>query len=278
MTQARLPWSAPSASASTAKDPAGTYDLSRSPNTTATALPSDLTPSTNPSSAAHLDQGHTVDIASTAATPGRSGVASTTASGTSTPNSAGFVSLASLGAVNGKLRKNRAGGVKTGSTLSLSSLRNAVTEETDDAASDERGSALPMDGSEGDGDVSSGSQQVDGETEGEEGQDGGETPVYLQYDPSEGLDREKYAVLPNDWPYNIPYGVRHYCVWSRVSDLLLLSPLQTPSPRLGRFPAFSARTPCPHLSPILTPVYPLVQVEDRSLIQGSNRTPRTRRL
>ena len=41
-------------------------------------------------------------------------------------------------------------------------------------------------------------------------------PVYLTWD-SKGLKAEKFAVLPNDWPYNVPYGVRHYCVWSRVS-------------------------------------------------------------
>lgn len=40
--------------------------------------------------------------------------------------------------------------------------------------------------------------------------------VFLRWDEA-GLDAEKYAVLPNDWPYNIPYGVRHFCVWSRVS-------------------------------------------------------------
>ncbi|WWC86570.1 uncharacterized protein L201_001447 [Kwoniella dendrophila CBS 6074] len=39
---------------------------------------------------------------------------------------------------------------------------------------------------------------------------------YLTYDPEGGLDQSKYAVLVNDWPYNIPHGVRHYCVWSKV--------------------------------------------------------------
>lgn len=41
--------------------------------------------------------------------------------------------------------------------------------------------------------------------------------VYLKWKEGERLDAEKFAVLPNDWPYNVPYGVRHYCVWSRVS-------------------------------------------------------------
>lgn len=45
----------------------------------------------------------------------------------------------------------------------------------------------------------------------------GHEPEYLRYDPASGLDESKYAVLPNDWPYCVPYGVRHYCVWSRVS-------------------------------------------------------------
>ncbi|KAK4688936.1 hypothetical protein P7C73_g1149, partial [Tremellales sp. Uapishka_1] len=39
---------------------------------------------------------------------------------------------------------------------------------------------------------------------------------YLQFDPRSGLDDSKYAVLPNDWPYCVPYGVRHYVVWSKV--------------------------------------------------------------
>ena len=38
----------------------------------------------------------------------------------------------------------------------------------------------------------------------------------MKYDPSTGFDTTKYAVLANDWPYNTPYGVRHYCVWSKV--------------------------------------------------------------
>jgi hypothetical protein len=42
-------------------------------------------------------------------------------------------------------------------------------------------------------------------------------PEFLRHDPT-GLDKNRYAVLYNDWPYNAPYGVRHYCVWSRVSN------------------------------------------------------------
>lgn len=56
----------------------------------------------------------------------------------------------------------------------------------------------------------------------------GDEPEYLRYDPTFGLDESKYAVLPNDWPYCVPYGVRHYCVWSRVSlkesVFIILSP------------------------------------------------------
>ncbi|WVW78067.1 hypothetical protein I302_100018 [Kwoniella bestiolae CBS 10118] len=39
---------------------------------------------------------------------------------------------------------------------------------------------------------------------------------YLTYDSEKGFDESKYAVLTNDWPYNIPHGVRHFCVWSKV--------------------------------------------------------------
>lgn len=44
----------------------------------------------------------------------------------------------------------------------------------------------------------------------------GSEPSFLRYDPEKGLDTDTYAVLPNDWPYCVPYGVRHYCVWSKV--------------------------------------------------------------
>ncbi|OWZ76258.1 cytoplasmic protein [Cryptococcus neoformans Bt85] len=54
------------------------------------------------------------------------------------------------------------------------------------------------------------------EEEEEEEEREGHEPEYLRYDPASGLDESKYAVLPNDWPYCVPYGVRHYCVWSRV--------------------------------------------------------------
>ncbi|WVN87413.1 uncharacterized protein L203_102592 [Cryptococcus depauperatus CBS 7841] len=40
--------------------------------------------------------------------------------------------------------------------------------------------------------------------------------IFLTFKEEEGLDPEKYAVVPNDWPYCVPYGVRHFCVWSRV--------------------------------------------------------------
>lgn len=119
------------------------------------------------------------DLASNAATPGRS----MPGSGTATPNSAGFVSLATLKQVNGRLK------MKSGdSTPGLEGMS---------------GISLNSEGS--------GESSRHGDGEMEEVQ-----PVYLHYDQERGLDRETYAVLPNDWPYNIPYGVRHFCVWSRV--------------------------------------------------------------
>ena len=113
-------------------------------------------------------------------------------SGTSTPSSVGFVSLSSLNLVNGKLRKTKS---------RTSSLEKSLSHLDLTGASE---------GSEG-----RRSEQVNGErTEGEEEEEE-EKPNYLRW---EGwLDSEKYAVLPNDWPYNVPTGVRHYCVWSRVS-------------------------------------------------------------
>jgi len=59
-----------------------------------------------------------------------------------------------------------------------------------------------------------GDNAQENEADGDEEEE--EAPVYLKYDPEKGLDTDKYAVLYNDWPYNIPYGVSHHCVWSRV--------------------------------------------------------------
>lgn len=76
------------------------------------------------------------------------------------------------------------------------------------------------DGSNGENTTEDGAEEDrgEGEVEGENGEGGeDEQAVYLRWDEKNGLDGEKYAVLPNDWPYNVPYGVRHYCVWSRVS-------------------------------------------------------------
>lgn len=38
---------------------------------------------------------------------------------------------------------------------------------------------------------------------------------FLSWEGGE-LDRSRYTVIFNDWPYSIPHGVKHYCVWSRV--------------------------------------------------------------
>jgi hypothetical protein len=114
---------------------------------------------------------------------------SQTGSGSSTPSSVGFVSLSSLNLVNGKLKKTRS---------RTSTLNNSTSHlDLDDVRSNVR------------------------DEEEEEDADGGEKPEYLRW---EGwLDSDKYAVLPNDWPYNVPTGVRHYCVWSRVSHLFINS-------------------------------------------------------
>lgn len=112
-------------------------------------------------------------------------------SGTSTPSSVGFVSLSSLNLVNGKLRKTKS---RTSSLeKSLSHLHLAGEGGASEQADADRPSNL----------------------NGEEEEEEEEKPNYLRWDG--WLDSEKYAVLPNDWPYNVPTGVRHYCVWSRVS-------------------------------------------------------------
>jgi len=108
-------------------------------------------------------------------------------SGTSTPSSVGFVSLSSLNLVNGKLRKTKSRTSSLEKSLSHLDLTKS------------QGSGLD--------------EQANGHAE-EEEEDQEEKPNYLRWDG--WLDSEKYAVLPNDWPYNVPTGVRHYCVWSRV--------------------------------------------------------------
>lgn len=42
------------------------------------------------------------------------------------------------------------------------------------------------------------------------------TPDILDFHPGDTLDADTYAVLPNDWPYNVPRGVDHCLVWSKV--------------------------------------------------------------
>ncbi|ORY30227.1 hypothetical protein BCR39DRAFT_530056 [Naematelia encephala] len=132
-----------------------------------------LTPATSPKSIKTNANLSKLNIQSTpylsTPTPGRG---SAPVSGTSTPSSAGFVSLASLKLVNGKLRSAR------------STPRPADTPATISSDDDDDEDA--------------------------------EDPIYLKWDDSKGLDEANFAVLPNDWPYNIPYGVRHYCVWCRI--------------------------------------------------------------
>lgn len=115
-------------------------------------------------------------------------------SGASTPSSVAYVSLDSvLPRVNKALarRKER-----------QSRRRNPISPSETPASSDDSygGAADALDGEADDQDL--------------------EDPAHDVFLRWEGhLDPEKYAVLPNDWPYCVPYGVRHYCVWSRVSNV-----------------------------------------------------------
>lgn len=53
--------------------------------------------------------------------------------------------------------------------------------------------------------------------------DEAEEPRYLRWTGE--LDPDLYSVLRNDWPYNVPLGVEHCCVWSKVSLRSSISPL-----------------------------------------------------
>lgn len=106
-------------------------------------------------------------------------------SGASTPSSVAYVSLDSvLPKVNRRLERNR--------------RREARERAASDASSGGSGTGSPP-------------SVEDAE------EDDDEPDIFLKFDPTSGLDKDKYALLPNDWPYCVPYGVRHYCLWSRVS-------------------------------------------------------------
>jgi hypothetical protein len=47
---------------------------------------------------------------------------------------------------------------------------------------------------------------------------------YLKFEIGQHLDPDLYAVLPNDWPYNVPKDVEHVVVWSKVRPISLLWP------------------------------------------------------
>jgi hypothetical protein len=204
---ARLPWA--SSSTQFGSDPeaeaAGTLAQAHVDITSPTTLPPGLAPSTVPAPARALD------AISNVATPGRGGAA--TASGAATPSSAGFVSLASLKLVNGKLRKAKS--KAAGSEGMSAGASGSVTPLQETRAGSISGSSA---GSGPGGDDAG--KQAHGDNAEENGADGDEeeeeAPVYLKYDLEKGLDTDKYAVLYNDWPYSIPYGVSHHCVWSRV--------------------------------------------------------------
>ncbi|KAL1408817.1 hypothetical protein Q8F55_005631 [Vanrija albida] len=187
LTRARLPWAPAEAPKTDVAEP--TYD-----QRTALDHPEvDLTPSTNPRAPAPTASGaaavaaHALQLrtpASNATQTTGNSMAATAASspvgsGANTPSSVGFVSLESVLPKLKRALRNKCEGEKAGSA----------------------------EGSSGESTSSS-----DGHFEDEDD----EPDVFLKYDPKLGLEKDKYAVLPNDWPYCVPYGVRHYCVWSRI--------------------------------------------------------------
>ncbi|EKC97378.1 cytoplasm protein [Trichosporon asahii var. asahii CBS 8904] len=156
--------------------------------------------------------------ASETATPG---------SGASTPSSVAYVPIdEALERVSRRLR--RKAGSKAGSVRSYASddesARTSPMHSTRVSAELTRPSVSPPRQAGHSPERTDGADGVDGVREEDAGPDGNyglkddelEHDVYLTYDPRRGLDHSKYAVLPNDWPYCVPYGVRHFCVWSRV--------------------------------------------------------------
>lgn len=46
----------------------------------------------------------------------------------------------------------------------------------------------------------------------------------LKFDIGQDLDPDLYAVLPNDWPYDVPKDVEHVVVWSKVRSAPAVGP------------------------------------------------------
>lgn len=201
----------------------------------------DLTPSTNPDSKpkpSRLSLGRSgAAVAAqhalspkharfpSGATPGYShqATASETAtpgSGASTPSSVAYVPIdEALERVSRRLRRkagSRAGSVRSYASDDDSARTSPLHSARVSAEMVRPGGSPPR--------QADAAPQVDGAKADGEGPDGNyglkddelDHDVYLTYDPQRGLDHTKYAVLPNDWPYCVPYGVRHFCVWSRV--------------------------------------------------------------
>lgn len=133
-------------------------------------------------------------MSSAVATAGCSRVAtapnSQPGSGASTPSSVAYVSLDSvLPKINRRLERSRRRAERARANSNASSLKSGES-----------------------------ARSVEGQTpEDDDDEDDDDEPdIFLKFDPASGLDKDKYALLPNDWPYCVPYGVRHYCLWSRV--------------------------------------------------------------
>jgi hypothetical protein len=141
--------------------------------------------------------------------------------------------------VNGMLKRRKP---RDSSSLSNSAVASASASTTVTPSKTPSGPGSPgQDISDENEEKAKNAEQVDNADAGaddDEYEDMPE-PEYLRYEPHTGLDPEKYAVLPNDWPYNVPYGVRHFCVWSRVSDTRVREPC-----RVLSVSVFFFRTSC----------------------------------
>jgi hypothetical protein len=137
-------------------------------------------------------------------------------SGASTPNSVAYVPLESvLPRVNRVLARRRASrrrdtlGSAAASEAGEASEPGSGELEIDDDEVEQLGRELEAELEEV---MATGGDAIDPNDPDDPAHD-----VFLRWEGD--LDPEKFAVLPNDWPYCVPYGVRHYCVWSRVSGV-----------------------------------------------------------
>lgn len=179
----------------------------------------DLTPATNPDSKRHKANNSGEFRSGSAAVAAKALSLNTHTPGTGTPGQASHLATAAT--------TPGGSGASTPASVAYVSLESVLPRVNKALArasnKSKRTSQVVVDG-----DDSIDSASSTNAAEADDDDDDPAYDVFLRWDPK-GLDPEKFAVLPNDWPYCVPYGVKHYCVWSRVSCRTLREDTDRPS-------------------------------------------------